>query len=537
MNSKHLRHLAATALLAGAVAAPLAIATPAAAAPTREAIVAIAQRELNDATRNYEVGTNCSFYGGEMFNWPACGGKPGWGGGTASHAWCAAFAKYVWREGGVTSYLSQIGGYAESFQAYAINHGTWHSRSSGYTPQPGDAIVFDWDRVAGDEHPIDHVAIVTGYSAGQVHTIGGNESDRVKTSSYSTSNIDIVGYASPVGLVAAPPPAPMEAGGKLGDFNGDGKPDVAVFDSTGNGLYISRNTSTAGSPSKAASQLVSTGWSSVKNIAVVDWDGDGKDDIVGQSGDALLVWRSTSSATSFSFTAYSTLGTGMATVSEVLPMGDFNGDGKPDLAVYGSSGDQLYVSLNTSTPGNPSKAAGQLVSAGWSTVTNLSAVDWDGDGKADLVGQSGDGYLLWRSTSSGSSISFAPYITLGTGMATATRVLQPTDFDGDGKPDLGVFGASGDNFYISRNTSTPGNPSKSAGQLVSGGWGTVKHLMTADFDGDGKEDILASSGDSLLTWRSTSTSTANSFTAYISLGTGMATVGRTLTTKPAGTVA
>lgn len=51
--------------------------TPRRWAPTRSAIVDIAERELNDDSRNYEIGENRGHYGGKTFGWPACGGKSG----------------------------------------------------------------------------------------------------------------------------------------------------------------------------------------------------------------------------------------------------------------------------------------------------------------------------------------------------------------------------------------------------------------------------------------------------------------------------
>jgi hypothetical protein len=192
------------ALLTGAVATTGAVAVtaaPAHAAPTGSSIVSIAQRELADDSRNYEVGDNCSYYGGQMFGWPSCGGKSGWGGGTSSYAWCAAFAKYVWREGGVTSYMSEITGMAQSFKTYGQNHGTWRTNGA-YKPQPGDAVVFDWDGNPSDPNPIDHVGIVTSVSGDTLYTIEGNTSDATHARTYVgyTNNSQIEGFTTAVGI-------------------------------------------------------------------------------------------------------------------------------------------------------------------------------------------------------------------------------------------------------------------------------------------------------------------------------------------------
>ncbi|RGA07040.1 hypothetical protein DI270_000005, partial [Microbispora triticiradicis] len=98
-----------------------------------------------------------------------------------------------------------------------------------------------------------------------------------------------------------------------------------------------------------------------------DFDGDGKDDIIGfNGGDELLIWRSTSTATAFSF---------------LLPLADYDGDGKKDIA--GVAGSDLWIHRNTSTPGDFS-TAGVFVSSGWRTVSKFMAGDFDGDGKDDI---------------------------------------------------------------------------------------------------------------------------------------------------------
>lgn len=495
-------------------------------------IVSIAQREAADSTRNYEIGNNCSFYGGAVFNWPACGGMPGWGGGADENNWCAAFAKYVWSQAGVASYLSEITGFAETFQWYGQNHGTYHANGTGYTPQPGDAVVFDWDHSDTDPHPIDHVGIVISVSGSTLNTIEGNvtknQSDGVFTQTHTSyaSDPDVIGFTTAVGVSGGKP------GGLLGDFDGDGKPDVAAMSADRSTLYISRNTSTPGNPSKASGTLVSSGWATVNNMMIVDFDGDGKADILGRNGDSLLAWRSTSTATAFSFAPYVNLGTGNSSVSRYL-IGDFDGDTKPDIAAWGSDGSTLYISKNLSTPGTLAKGAGVLVSSGWAGYDNLMVADFDGDHKADLLGRSGDHLLVWPSTSTGSGYSFAPSVDLGGGSSTVSRFLTPVDYDGDGKPDVAAFSGDGSTLYISRNLSTPGNPAKASGSLVSSGWATYNSLMVGDFDHDGKADVLARGGDSLLTWRSTSTSTAYSVAPSVNLGGGSSSVSAFLTSVPA----
>ncbi|WP_170223813.1 CHAP domain-containing protein, partial [Nonomuraea turkmeniaca] len=175
-----------------------------ASAVSRSAIVSVAQDQLGNAARNRESpsGSGCNYYTGYFRTWkPATGCPSGDGVQWRNSDWCADFAKYVWRNAGVEHADVPEGsggiltGWASSFQDYGVEHGTWRTRASGYLPQPGDAVVFDWDQ-SGD---IDHVGIVTSANSSTVYTIEGNSGDRIKANSYSRSNADIVGYSAPVG--------------------------------------------------------------------------------------------------------------------------------------------------------------------------------------------------------------------------------------------------------------------------------------------------------------------------------------------------
>ncbi|WP_181871401.1 FG-GAP-like repeat-containing protein [Sphaerisporangium album] len=309
-----------------------------------------------------------------------------------------------------------------------------------------------------------------------------------------------------------PPPAPLP--GTLGDFDGDGKQDIAGV--AGGDLWIHRNTSTPGNFSTQGT-FISSGWGTVGKFMAGDFDADGKDDIIGfNGGDELMIWRSTSTATTFSFAAYKSLGTGWGIFDKLLPLADYDGDGKVDIA--GIAGSDLWIHRNTSTPGNFS-TTGVFVSTGWRTVSKFMGGDFDADGKSDIIGfNGGDELMIWRSTSTATTFSFAAYKSLGTGWGIFTQFLPLADYDGDGKVD--IAGIAGSDLWIHRNTSTPGNFS-TTGVFVSTGWRTVSKFMGGDFDADGKSDIIGfNGGDELMIWRSTSTATTFSFAAYKSLGTG-----------------
>jgi hypothetical protein len=89
------------------------------------------------------------------------------GNGNFSEEWCADFAAWAWRVAGVSftyGYASgDINGAAASFYQWGVANGTWHAAGSGYTPQPGDAVIYGLNSAGTDA---DHVAIVTSYTSG-----------------------------------------------------------------------------------------------------------------------------------------------------------------------------------------------------------------------------------------------------------------------------------------------------------------------------------------------------------------------------------
>ncbi len=81
-----------------------------------------------------------------------------------------------------------------------------------------------------------------------------------------------------------------------------------------------------------------------------------------------------------SFAAASTYQVGRAPVSVVV--GDFNGDGKPDLAVANAESDTISVLLADGDGGFQSR--GNYNTAA-SSPSSVAAGDFNGDGKTDLV--------------------------------------------------------------------------------------------------------------------------------------------------------
>lgn len=121
-------------------------------------------------------------------------------------AWCTTFVLWCFNEAGsdnnVKLYGNIIpsGGNCNSMISWFSNKGRYHTRSSGYTPQAGDLVFFDWSGNGSSQH----VGIVTGTSGSTVYTVEGNCSGKVKSREYTSggskpyNNISsIMGYGAP----------------------------------------------------------------------------------------------------------------------------------------------------------------------------------------------------------------------------------------------------------------------------------------------------------------------------------------------------
>ncbi len=237
-------------------------------------------------------------------------------------------------------------------------------------------------------------------------------------------------------------------------------------------------------------------------------------------------WSSTGAAFG-SVATYDTGGYSLGQVGNRFVAGDFNGDGRDDVATayqYADGTFQFHVWKNgtsyagawyTSGPFNLNNVAGRMV-----------AGDFNGDGKAEpaLVYDQGDGTMrIYRWTSTGTS--FSAIVTYDSGPFSLGAVgerVAVTDADGDGKDDILMAYQNGDgtfSVYVWKTgTLTPGKWYTSGPFALSN---VGNRFVAGDFTGDGKGDIAVAydQGDGTMRiYRWTSTGSTFGATATYDSG-------------------
>lgn len=238
------------------------------------------------------------------------------------------------------------------------------------------------------------------------------------------------------------------------DLDGDGKLDIAATSSTASRVFLFRNTSSGGEMS-FATRIDSSAGGAAQSVAIGDLDGDGKPDlaIVNSSAATVSVLRNTSTVGTLSFANRITFPVGSQPFT--LAIGDIDGDGKLDVVAGNAQAGTISVLRNTSTSGNISFAAKVDFEAG-SFPFGTTLGDIDGDGKLDaLVVDQGVKLTILRNTSKVDTVRFATKVEFTTG--TAPIRIAVGDLDGDGKLEVAVSNNSSNTASIFKNNSTSGS--------------------------------------------------------------------------------
>jgi hypothetical protein len=285
-----------------------------------------------------------------------------------------------------------------------------------------------------------------------------------------------VNYALPIGPDAV----------AAGDFNNDGKADIAVMNFGNSGsITVLLNSGTGTFPSYTTYPINGYGY----GIAVGDFNKDGNLDIVATDGTQGTVSVLLGNGTG-AFPTFATYPTGSGPYG--VTVGDFNRDGWPDLAVADGRGGTVSILINKADGSGTFLPKVDYPAAGGGAPLTLAAGSFRGNGIIDLAVATNSafgGIEVLLGNGDGTFQKAVPYDTLN----NANGVVVG-DFNHDGKLDLAVTIASAGSAFAFV-TILPGNGDGTFGSGVTLTSGALPSgIVAADFNGDGGLDLATSNG-------------------------------------------
>ncbi len=293
-------------------------------------------------------------------------------------------------------------------------------------------------------------------------------------------------------LLGVPAPAAYDNGGSVvpafhaGDLNGDGKADLVL--SIGSDLDVLL-TKADGTFEKDAKYTIDGAGLNIYELAIADFDGDCKPDIVapgdpGHGSGFLAVLRNKGDGT---FEAAKETEIGPHGVL-ALRVADFNNDGKPDVALQtqdntASMSTEVIIAIGSG--GGAFASAATHFDLG---MANFAVGDLNNDGFPDIVGPSGWNVamedLVVAISKNGQFSERTPYRSSADHPGDATAIA---DIDHDGKLDVVMTVANGTilNIYHGNGDGMLGDRDVVEGLPYAG-----KLTGVVDMNNDGWPDVV-----------------------------------------------
>jgi hypothetical protein len=262
----------------------------------------------------------------------------------------------------------------------------------------------------------------------------------------------------------------------IGDINRDGYTDIVTCNKSGNLITILRATG-SGMFTYSEHSVGSTNYPSV--IKVADFNNDSFLDIV--TGNTGLASKSVSVFLSSggNFSTFTSYAAGEHAVG--ITIADFNRDGKTDIATSNINSGNISVLLNSGI----GIFSDQAKFMAGNRPIDITSADFDEDAYADiLVGNFNSMDLsLLKGKGDGSFYSSKSYYAQG-----ALNPIILDDFNGDGKKDELITLMTGNGSLSSFRVHNEGIVSLGASNCLT--CGGASEFIAADFDKDGKKDIV-----------------------------------------------
>ena len=228
-------------------------------------------------------------------------------------------------------------------------------------------------------------------------------------------------------------------------------------------------------------------------IAPGDFVGYGRPDILARSGDNLYLYGANGTGP---VAGPRFISSGWAQYNLIAAAGNWMGQGRPDLFARRASDGALFV-----VPSNGFGSFGPRIRIGasvhWSNYDTILGVgDWDGDGIPDLIARTPSGDMYLYKGLGGGRIDPTPTL-LATGWDSFDQIIGPVDWNGDGLPDLIARKPDGTMWIAyGRRNHTLATPQE---MPHTAGWDNYSTILSVgDWSGNGRHDLIARRADGSL---------------------------------------
>ncbi len=298
----------------------------------------------------------------------------------------------------------------------------------------------------------------------------------------------------------------------VGDFNGDGKTDFAKYWNDGGEMTADVHLSTGNAFAMHRFATKQGGFSDAQHWRTGDFDGDGKKDLAKywNDGGQWTVDVHLSTGKAFEMHRFATQEGGYWD-AQVWVTGDFDGDGKTDFAKYWNDGGQMTCDVHLSRGDHFEMQRWATKQGGYNANQHWVSGDFDGDGRTDLAKYWNDGgqWTVDVHLSRGDHFEMHRFATKEGGYSD-TQHWFLGDFNGDGKLDFAKWWDDGGKWTADVHLSSGSSFSMHRFATKEGGVTSEMSWHLGDFAGTGRSDFSKFWSD------------ADAFTADVHLSSGSA---------------